>query len=235
MDAVTIQLNGPAKNALSTSMMRWLQQQLVEADGRPVLITGSGDTFSAGLDLKEVLGLDSEGARGFLDELDRAMFALFHYPGPVVGQVNGHAIAGGCVLALCCDHTVATDNPRSRIGLNEVALGLHFPPNILAVVRATVPPRHLERVVLGAGLHGPLDACAYGLVDEVSANAAEVAERRLHSLAAAPARAYAATKRALRGHVVLRDLDSFPHFLDEVLPVWTSDDIKGRIRAMFSR
>jgi hypothetical protein len=67
--------------------------------------------------------------------------------------VNGHAIAGGCVLALCCDWRVAVDRADVRIGLNEVALGLEFPPMIMNLVRDRIPRRHVERVVLEAGLH----------------------------------------------------------------------------------
>src|SRR5436190_21503186 len=125
-----ITMEGPAKNALGTAMMTFLLDQLREAAGRPVLLSGSGDAFSAGLSLKEVASLDAEGMLGFLGLLERCMSALYLYPGPTVALVNGHAIAGGCVLTLCCDYRISTSSPRTRIGLNEVALGVRFPPRI---------------------------------------------------------------------------------------------------------
>src|SRR5689334_8594507 len=98
-----ITLNGPGKNALGTEMMRWILARLDEAAGRPVLLTGAGDALSAGLHLREVAGLDAAGMLAFLRLLEACMSALYLYPGPTVAAVNGHAIAGGCVLVECCD------------------------------------------------------------------------------------------------------------------------------------
>ena len=83
------------------------------------------------------------------------MIGLFEYPAPIVALVNGHAIAGGCVLALTADWRVAPAGSKARIGLNEVALGLHYPPRVLNLVKARVPPRWMEKVVLGAELATP--------------------------------------------------------------------------------
>src|SRR5690606_9804653 len=104
MRELTIQ--GPGKNALGRELMGSLLAQLREADGEPLLLTGAGDAFSAGLNLKELLELDEAGMDGFRRLLGELSAALFDYPGPTVALVNGHAIAGGCVLALCCDWRV---------------------------------------------------------------------------------------------------------------------------------
>ncbi len=82
--------------------------------GRPLLIMGAGDVFSAGLNLKEVAQLDRPGMEAFLGLLDDVMDTLYGHPGPTVACVNGHAIAGGCVIALCCDVRIAVDDPRVR-------------------------------------------------------------------------------------------------------------------------
>ena len=144
----TLTLAGPGKNALSSVLMESIITRLREASGEPVLLIGAGDAFSAGLDLQEVAGLDRAGAERFLGTLERMTEALFTYPAPMVACVNGHAIAGGCVVELCADYRVLADQPKLRIGLNEVALGVQFPPTVLAVVRHRVPPRGLERDVL---------------------------------------------------------------------------------------
>src|SRR6185436_9330094 len=122
-DVYTLTIDGPGKNSLSTAVMQDVIRQVREADGRPVLVTGAGDAFSAGLNLKEVASLDAAGMERYLGLLDDMIDALFGYDGPMVACVNGHAIAGGCVIALCADLRVAADDPKIRIGLNEVALG----------------------------------------------------------------------------------------------------------------
>jgi enoyl-CoA hydratase/carnithine racemase len=229
---IEIAMSGPAKNALGTEMMTWLLARLHDAAGEPVLLTGAGDAFSAGLNLKEVAALEPEGMATYLRLLERCMSALYQYPGPTVALVNGHAIAGGCVLTLACDYRVSTKDPRARIGLNEVALGVRFPPRVLRIVKDRVPAPSLVPVLLGAELFAPTQAAALGLIDETSEDPSALARTKLAALAAHPADAYAATKRALRGAV---DADLAPddvetRWFHECVPIWTSEAVKERVR-----
>ena len=230
--AVEIVLSGPGKNALGTALMSGLREELKRAGGRPVLLRGDGDAFSAGLNLKEVAGLDRDGMRRFLGLLEDLVLDLYTYPGPVVAWVNGHAIAGGCVLALCCDLRIVAENPKLRVGLNEVALGVRYPPRVMALVRDRVPRRALERVVLGAELHPPESARELGLVDEISAEPETTARVRLVALARHPADAYRAAKRSLREDVLGPTPEAQARFENDDLPVWTSESVKAKIRAL---
>jgi enoyl-CoA hydratase len=229
-----ITMAGPAKNALGSEMMSFLLERIREADGRPILIAGSGDAFSAGLNLKEVASLDAAGMEKFLRLLERLMTELFLYPAPTVALVNGHAIAGGCILALCCDHRVALPSPSARMGLNELALGLLFPPRILAIVRHRVPRHHIERVVLGAGLFDPATAHALGLVDEVAEDGRAVAEREIASRAATDPAIYAATKAELRGQAFGGAERSDPVFSREMMAAWTAPAVRERVLAVLA-
>jgi enoyl-CoA hydratase len=226
-----IVLSGPSKNALGTGMMEGLLRQLREAGGEPVLLTGEGDAFSAGLDLAEVHALDGEGMTRFLTLLGDLTAALYHYPGPTAVAVNGHAIAGGAVLMLMCDHRVATTNPRARIGLNEVALGLAFPPRLLACVQDCVPRQHQIEVLLGAGLHEPQRALALGMVDAVAEDPVEVAAAWLERVSAHPAGAYAKAKVALRPAPAVDDKD----WLRDELETWAGEALKARIARFVKR
>lgn len=228
-----IVMDGPGKNCLSLEMLTFLREQLRAAGGQPVLLTGAGDAFSAGLHLKQLAAMDPAEMLDYLRLVEGCFTDLYQYPGPTVALVNGHAIAGGAVLTLCCDHRVAQTNPRARIGLNEVALGVLFPPRTLAMVRRRAP----ERAILGAGLFDPATALHLGMVDEVSDDAATLARVRLRELAAHPALAYARTKAMLRG---LRPQDIVSdeeqsRGLEEALPAWTSPETKERILAVLKR
>ncbi len=222
-------LDGPGKNALGTSMMESILGRLEEAGGDAVMFSGKGDAFSAGLNLKEIASLDAPGMARFVELVERLMDRIFNHPAPTVACVNGHAIAGGCVITLCCDHRVMTTDARARMGLNEVALGLVFPPKIFRITAHRVPPRSAHDVVLGGALHTPSDALRLGLVDELADDTRAVAEMRVRELAAHPRHAYAAAKSMLRDAVTAFDEREYAAALRATLPAWTSAEIKQRV------
>ncbi len=234
-DFYELSISAPGRNALSTELMQRLLAALRAGAGQPLLLRGADDAFSAGLNLKEVAGLEPPAMQRFLLLLDELIDALYEYPGPSVACVDGHAIAGGCVLALCCDWRVAADRDDIRIGLNEVALGLEFPPKILALARDRVPRRHLERVILEAGLHSPHEARALGLIDEVAVDPLTSARAALARLAAQPRATYAATKRVLRQGVLALDDAQRLSFEQHIVPAWCAPETKARIRARLDR
>jgi len=231
----TLTLEGKGKNCLSTELMRSVIAQVGRAGGRPLLVVGSGDTFSAGLNLKEVAAADRDAMARYLGLLDEMIDALFSYAAPVAACVNGHAIAGGCVIALCADFRVAKDDPLVRIGLNEVALGLEFPPKILRVAKHRLAPPLCDRVLLEAGLYDPRTAQGFGFVDEVARDPLASARAWLETVARHPAEIYAATKHTLRaGALDLDDADR-RYVESHVLPRWTAPAVKEAARAALER
>lgn len=231
---IDVVLSGPGKNALSTSLMLSVIQQLERADGRPVLVRGEGDAFSAGLNFLEIAGLDADGMDRFLTALEDLLYALYNYPGPTVALINGHAIAGGCLVAICCDHRVCAAEGKLKMGLNEVALGLRFPPPVLSLARRRVAPQAFDEVILGARLYGPQEALRVGFVDEVATAAEAVARQRLAELARHPADAYVAAKRAIRGGVLDADAATRSAARSALLPYWTDPALKAKIAAFLS-
>src|ERR1051326_7131978 len=100
--------------------------------GRAVVFTGGGRAFSAGVDLKRIGEGGLDYVRGFRPSLSAAVKAVFDHPGPVVAAVNGHAIAGGCVLAAACD---LRHMSGGTIGLSEMRVGVPFPGAAMEVMR----------------------------------------------------------------------------------------------------
>ncbi len=228
----TIVLSGPGKNALSTALMQRMLTEVRAAKDEPLLLVGEGDAFSAGLNLKELAELDVDGMTTFLGTLEELVTALYEHPAPVVAWVNGHAIAGGCVMALTCDVRIMTARPGVRIGLNEVALGLRFPPATFLMTRRRVPPTSLERVILEAALYEAPAARQLGLVDEIGEEAD--ARAMLDKLASHPRDAYAEAKRAMRGSLDVSEEEQ-RRFRDETIPYWCSPEIKARIGAVLAK
>src|SRR5262245_20876014 len=84
-----------------------------------VLITGQAQIFSAGVDLVRVVEGGAAYVRQFLPALGASLHAVFACSKPVVVAVNGHAIAGGCILACAADYRVMARGP-GRIGIPEL-------------------------------------------------------------------------------------------------------------------
>lgn len=183
-----------------------LLEQLVAAFRRiaadppaALVLTGREGFFSAGVDLKAVPGYDADQNRRMVTAINDMVLAGYLLPFPVIAAVNGHAIAGGLVLALCADLRVASIN--GRYGLTEVRVGIPYPQAALGVVRAELPPHAARRLVFDNRLIGAQECLRLGIVDEALA-AEQVLGRALglaSEMSAFPSDVYARTKRELRG------------------------------------
>jgi enoyl-CoA hydratase len=157
-------------NALDIELCQQLVacfDKLRSADARAVVLTGQGGIFSAGVDLIRLAAGGAAYVRDFLPWIDRLCEAVFFLPKPVVAAVNGHAIAGGAVLACCADRRIMAQG-GGRIGVTELLVGVPFPPLAFEVVRFTVPARHFPEFIFGGATYGPDDALQRGWVDEVT-------------------------------------------------------------------
>jgi enoyl-CoA hydratase len=169
------------------------------SEARAVVLTGTGSSFSGGVDLKRVLDGGAKYVDEFLTALDRAFHALFACPKPVVAAINGHALAGGMVLSCASDVRIMAEC-NGRMGVTELAVGVPFPWLALEIVRVSTPVEHLQELLYFAETYSPQAALARGLVDEVvpaerlMPRALEVAAK----LAKIPQPAFALPKRQLR-------------------------------------
>jgi enoyl-CoA hydratase len=161
-------------NAIQDRFLARLNRALDDAAGAPaIVLTGARRIFSAGLDLP-VLSSFSRGAMAdLMRDFHATMLRLFLWPAPVVCAVNGHAYAGGCVLAMQGDRRIMADG-EGKIGINEVRLGLPLPAIVVETFRARLAPGALASAALEGRLYAPREAAEAGLVDEVvSAEALE--------------------------------------------------------------
>lgn len=222
MHEITLQGRGP--NTMSLAMLEELEHAIDAAGDAPLLVTGAGDAFSAGLDLDALGTAEPTDVVRLLRAMDRVVKKLFFHPGPTAALVNGHAVAGGCLLVQCCDVRIGVNDPEIRIGMTGVAIGLVYPPFVTAIFRQRVPPPHLETVLLGAQRFDPARALALGVIDEALDRRAArpTAEVHLAQRGRLPRHAYAATKRALREPAFAAAAADHERFENEILPAWTS-------------
>ncbi|WP_300016425.1 enoyl-CoA hydratase/isomerase family protein [Pseudonocardia sp.] len=213
--------HGPV-NALDADLCEAVAAQfraLVTDPARAVVVTGSGRAFSAGADLRRVVEEGEPYVRRFVPSLDDLFRSVFELGKPVVAAVNGHAIAGGCVLAACADVTLMS---AGRIGVPELAVGVPFPRVALEVLRHAVGDAVTRKLVLGTQTYPADEARSLGLVDEVPAadDLLPSAVARARALTASiPSDTFAATKAQLRRDAVER-MATYADEAESVTTLW---------------
>ena len=160
---------------------------------------------------------------------------LFVMPKPVVAAVNGHALAGGCILACASDvRWMATG--RGRVGVPELLVGVPFPVVALEIVRAATTDAVAARLAVTGSTHLPDEALRLGLIDAVAEPEAllDRARESASQLAAIPALSYALVKRQLRWPTLDRceRLAAHDH---AVLEAWRAPETAKAIRAYLDR
>jgi enoyl-CoA hydratase len=200
--AVVQMAHGKA-NALDTTLCRELTARFGELERgghRAAVLTGHEHIFSAGVDLLRL----ADGGPGYLEEflpaLSEAFLAVFNCSLPVVAAVNGHAIAGGCILVCACDHRVMNAG-HGRIGVTELLVGVPFPVTALEILRFAVGTHRLKELTYFGQTYPAAEAMRLGLIDE-AADEASVLQRAVTiagELAALPAEPLQHTRRQIRG------------------------------------
>jgi len=231
--AVLTMRHGKA-NAMDATFCADLIKRLDElrtSPARAIVITGQGKIFSAGVDLVRALDGGPDYFRQFLPPLRRAFEEVFFYEKPIVAAVNGHAIAGGCVLTCAADRRLMAQGD-GRIGITELLVGVPFPVIALEIMRSAAAPQHFERIVYSGATFAPDAAVGLGLVDEV-APADALLERAItaaEKLAALGPDAFALTKRQTREPARERIEKDGPRFDPAVDAIWYAPETAAHIR-----
>jgi Delta3-Delta2-enoyl-CoA isomerase len=228
--------NGKA-NAMGPTFLDRLDGLLGQlGDARAAVITGQGSAFSAGLELPVLVDLDRAAMRSFIRHFEAVMLRVFELPIPLVAAVNGHAIAGGCVLALQADVRIGADRD-SRIGLNETQLGIGLPAAVVETLRWQVPGPSLAAIALEGRLFPPREALQAGLLHELAPEG-ELLERALQrasALAALPPAGVRMVKQSLRHPIAAAVRASSGPEAERWLDTFFSPESQKRLRETVSR
>lgn len=195
-------LKHPPVNALSTSLLEELSQHLTAIENDPasraVVITGDGQYFSAGADLKEIATLDLADAPKIVERGQALFSRLESLRPPVVAAINGLALGGGLELALACDLRVVGES--AKLGAPEVNYGL-MPsyggtqrlPRLVGVARA-------KELIFSGNMINAAEAVRIGLANRSVPAGQELRAARdvAHTIAQRAPKAVQAAKRAIR-------------------------------------
>ena len=236
-DYAILQFNRPKAHALNKQMLLDLQQALqgfTETDAiRGVIITGTETIFCAGLDVVELYDYNETEIEEFWQLFDTVIKAMVAFPKPLIAAVNGHAPAGGCVLALTCDYRLMAQG-KGRIGLNEIGVGVVIPTPIIELARHVLGYTRNAEMIEHAALFLPEEAAAFGLVHGTlpAEDLLTAAETKLQAWLELPDRPWRLTKQNMR-RPVLEAMDvPFAEAFEPTLKEWWSEESRERFAGM---
>lgn len=166
-----VKLNRGITNAINPDLVASLTSTLKDlrhdSGVRGLVLSSSNEKFfSIGFDIPYLFDLPPDSFRSFYQSFGRLCIDLMTIPKPVISAVRGHAIAGGCILTLCCDYRFVSEG-RKLIGVNEIKLGVPVPFVADCILRRLIGYRKARNIMDTGDFYEPDEALILGLVDKV--------------------------------------------------------------------
>ena len=227
-------------NALSEPSVKELGiafRDLAQTTGvRSVILTGQGPFFSFGFDIPEFLSYSKESFTRFLSSFTTLYTDLFTYPKPLIAALNGHTIAGGCMIALPADYRIMVSG-KAKISLNEITFGASVFAGSVAMLTFLLGGRHARDVLYEGTMFTAEQALRFGLIDQISTDGQLMRDARdvARRLADKDPAAFRSIKRLLRTPVAHEMAAREKQFIQEFVDIWYSEDTWARLRAITIR
>ncbi|MDR3569530.1 MAG: enoyl-CoA hydratase/isomerase family protein [Syntrophobacteraceae bacterium] len=225
----TITLSRGRVNALNEPMVeeidKWFADIEPDAAIKGVVLRGAGSFFSFGFDVPELLGYSKDEFVRFLRKFNSLCAKIYLYPKPVIAALNGHAVAGGCLLALTCDYRIMVKG-KARIGLNEITFGAPMFSGGVEMLTSLVGNRNGERVLLLGAMYSAEKAQAMGLVDEAADDAgiAERVKEISHQFCQKDPEPFRIVKRLIRKPVAEKMSQGGENSIRDFADIWYSEN-----------
>lgn len=235
-EVAIVKLDRDVTNTIDLQLVEELSETLQGVTHDPgvhSLVLGSSNErfFSIGFDIPQLFGLARQDFKFFYQTFNRVCMDLYTLPKPTIAAITGHAIAGGCILALCCDYRFIAQG-RKLMGLNEIRLGVPVPYLADCVLRHIVGVRYARDIMDIGEFYQPEESLQMGIVDQVlpleQVLPKSIEKARL--LGGSPQEAFAMIKRnrveRVEAQVLTRLEEKERFFVDR----WYSDEARERLR-----
>lgn len=235
-EVAVVRLSRSVTNALNLELVNQLADALERIEHDPkvcglVLGTSSDKFFSIGFDIPQLFDLTRKEFEIFYRAINQTCLDLYTMPKPTVAALTGHAIAGGCILALCCDDRFIADG-RKLMGLNEIKLGVPVPYVADCVLQDLVGVRNAREIIDGGEFYAAEASLRMGMVDQVLPPEQVMARsiEKVKLTGVSDREAFAQTKRvrvaAIEAQVLARQEEETQLFMER----WYSDEARERLR-----
>jgi len=214
-------INEKVVDELSTCFKQLADDSTVQA----IILTGEGKFFTFGFDIPEFLGYPKDDFIRYLTKFTDLYTYLFVYPKPVIAALNGHTVAGGCMLAISCDYRIMVPE-KAKIALNEINFGSSLFAGSVEIMKLLIGQRKAETAVYSGAMYSPEEALELGLIDrivspdELETEARKMAEEYASKDGAAFKSIKGLLRKTLADDFAQKEKDSILEFVD----IWYSEE-----------
>ena len=198
---------------------------------RAVIFTGEGKFFTFGFDIPEFLGYSKEAFVRYLTKFTGLYTDIFLYPKPVIAALNGHTIAGGCMLAIACDWRIMVQG-SAKISLNEINFSSSVFTGSVEMMKLWLGQRKAENALLSGAMYSPEEARELGLIDQIVSkdDLDSEAGKKAREYASQDSAAFTSIKKLLRKpaaeEMMKRERESILEFVD----IWYSENTWNNLK-----
>jgi 3,2-trans-enoyl-CoA isomerase len=225
----TLTLSRGRVNALNEVMVEEINNYFISFENdnsiKAIVLTGEGRFFSFGFDIPEFLSYSKDSFVRFLTKFTNLYTYMFLFPKPVVAALNGHTIAGGCMLATACDYRIMVSG-KARVSLNEIGFGSSVFAGNVEMLKFHVGQKNAETILYSGAMYSAEEAGQLGLIDQISSEKCLTDEARkvAQDFAKKDNSAFRSIKGLLRRpaaeEMIKREEDSIREFAD----IWYSEN-----------
>lgn len=239
-NVATLTLSRGKVNALNESAIEQINSTLIELENdetvKAIILTGQGNFFSFGFDIPEFLSYSKNSFTKFLTKFTDLYTYMFLLPKPVVAALNGHTMAGGCMLATTCDYRIMVSG-KAKIALNEISFGSSLLAGSVEMLKYCVGQKNAQSILYGGLLYSAEEANQLGLVDKVSSQDTlmEDAEKTAHDLARQDSAAFRSLKGILRKPVAEEMVKKEKAVIREFVDIWYSEKTWNKLKEITIR
>jgi enoyl-CoA hydratase/carnithine racemase len=236
-EIATVTLSRGKVNALNEPMVEELTKALedlaIDNEVKSIIFTGSGKFFSFGFDVPEFLNYSKSDFISYLEKFTNLYTNIFQFPKPVIAALNGHTIAGGCMLATACDFRLMVTG-KAKISLNEITFGSTVLAGSVEMLKYCVGSRNSQSILYSGAMYSAEEACQLGLVDQVSSEDAltEDARKVAQDLAQKDSLAFRGIKHLLRKPAAEQMIKREKHAILEFVDIWYSEQTWENLKAI---
>lgn len=225
---VTNPLNGKVVEELG----RHIREVKVNKEITALVIASANDKFfSLGFDIPELYPKEPQGFKDFFTSFNQLCLDLYILPKPTVAALNGHTIAGGFILASCCDYRFMSQG-KKFCALNEINLGVPVPYLSDLILRQLVGDRKATEMLYFGKMIPAEKALQMGIVDALFPPEALLPESlaKVRELGNLPSEAFGAIKANRTGEVAEKIRLRLEEDIQIFLKFWYNDEARGRLK-----